>query len=127
MAPSDFKVIVVGGGPVGLTAAHALHAAGINFLMLERRQEIVIDAGSNLVLSPIGLRTLAQLGLRQSIDAVSSPLGRIDRLDHKGRNLGDVVFFEQMKKKCVARVPHAQKHADNKTQLRHGSSCDQPA
>lgn len=94
----SFKVIVVGGGPVGLTAAHALTKAGIDFVLLERRPEVVIDAGSNLVLSPVGLRTLAQLGVQREINAVSSPLGRIDRLDHSGNDLGDVEFFTQMER-----------------------------
>lgn len=98
MAATNFKVIVVGGGPVGLTAAHALQRADIDFLVLERRAEIVINAGSNLVLSPVGLRTVAQLGIAEEINAVSAPLGRIDRLDHKGRDIGDVQFFNQMKK-----------------------------
>jgi 2-polyprenyl-6-methoxyphenol hydroxylase-like FAD-dependent oxidoreductase len=95
---SNFKVIVVGGGPVGLTAAHALTQAGIDFVLLERRQEVVIDAGSNLVLSPVGLRTLAQLGIQKEIYAVSSPLSRVDRIDHNGKNIGDVEFFKQMEK-----------------------------
>ena len=95
---SGFKLIVVGGGPVGLTAAHALTKAGIDFILLERRQEVVIDAGSNLVLSPVGIRTLAQLGIKKEIYAVSSPLSRIDRIDHNGRSIGDVEFFKQIDK-----------------------------
>ena len=95
---SNFKVIVVGGGPVGLTAAHALTKAGIDFVLLERRQEIVVDAGSNLVLSPVGLRTLAQLGIQKEIYAVSSALSRVDRIDHNGKNIGDVEFFKQIEK-----------------------------
>lgn len=98
MSASKLRVIVVGGGPVGLTAAHALTKAGIDFLVLERRPQIVIDAGSNLVLSPVGLRTLDQLGVIDQINAVSSTLGQVDRIDHAGRNLGDVEFFKQMAK-----------------------------
>ena len=97
MTSSTFKVIVVGGGPVGLTAAHALSKAGIDFLVLERRPEIIIDAGSNLVLSPVGLRTLMQLGILSEINAVSSPLDRIDRQDHNGRDIGDVQWFKYVK------------------------------
>jgi len=52
MSVSNFNVIVVGGGPVGLTAAHALTQAGIPFTVLETRPSVVIDAGSNLVLLP---------------------------------------------------------------------------
>ena len=99
MSSSNFKVIVVGGGPVGLTAAHALTSAGIDFVVLESRPSIVIDAGSNLVLLPIGLRLLAQLGQLDAFNSVSSPLGPIQRMDHRGRNIGDANFFVHYKEK----------------------------
>ncbi|KAF2716481.1 FAD/NAD(P)-binding domain-containing protein [Polychaeton citri CBS 116435] len=97
MALSKLKVIVIGGGPVGLTAAHALSKAGIDFLVLERRPHIVMNAGSNLVLMPVDLRAMSQLDLLEPLSGVSSPLGRIDRLDHKGHDLGDLQFFNQMR------------------------------
>ncbi|KAH8645770.1 hypothetical protein BX600DRAFT_421339 [Xylariales sp. PMI_506] len=97
MSLTSFKVIIVGGGPVGLTAAHALERAGIDFILLERRPSVVIDAGSNLVLLPLGMRILGQLGLLDHLNSVSSPLGGIDRLDHQGRNIGDVQWFLNFK------------------------------
>ncbi|UKZ57146.1 hypothetical protein TrVGV298_010998 [Trichoderma virens] len=93
MSPMGFKVIVVGGGPVGLVAAHALSRAGIDFVLLESRPSIVIDAGSNLVINPMGLRVLGQLGLLPAFDAVSSPLAQIERLDHNGKDLGTSQAF----------------------------------
>lgn len=96
---TNFKVIVVGGGPVGLTAAHALMRAGINFVLLESRPDIVIDAGSNLVLQPMGLRLLSQLGLFDALCAVSSPMAEIQRLDHSGRNLGQSDIFVHLRDK----------------------------
>ncbi|GAM86219.1 hypothetical protein ANO11243_042310 [Dothideomycetidae sp. 11243] len=93
----SLKVIVVGGGPVGLTAAHSLEKAGIDFVLLEQRPEVVIDAGSNLVLSPTGLRVLEELGLAADIEAVTTPLGRIDRIAHDGAHIGTVPWFEYMK------------------------------
>ena len=98
MAAGNFKVIVVGGGPVGLTAALALEKAGIDFVLLERRSHVVIDAGSNLVMSPIGMRALYQLGLRQSLEAVSTPLGEIERVDHNGREMGKMQWFIESNK-----------------------------
>lgn len=94
MTSAHFRAIIVGGGPVGLTAAHALSRAGIDFLVLERSPNMVVDAGSNLVLLPMALRTLYQLGLRSTLESVSSPLGTIHRIDHHGRPLGDMKWFE---------------------------------
>ncbi|KAF4457241.1 hypothetical protein F53441_805 [Fusarium austroafricanum] len=94
MPPTQrFKAIIVGGGPVGLTAAHALSRVNIDFILLERRSSAVIDAGSNLVLNPMGLRALDQLGLAAPLEKVSSPLGVINRQDHQGRDIGDVNWF----------------------------------
>jgi 2-polyprenyl-6-methoxyphenol hydroxylase-like FAD-dependent oxidoreductase len=101
MASKNFKVIIVGGGPVGLTAAHSLSRANLDFVVLERRAKIVEDAGSNLVLLPIGLRVLGQLGLLRKIESVSSPMSRFKRIDREGRDLGDTLFFTYFKEKCV--------------------------
>lgn len=98
MAVEDFKAIVVGGGPVGLTAAHALDRAGIDFVLLERQPEIVMNAGSNLALSPFGLQSMTQLGLVEALKAVSTPLVLQRRLDHAGEDIGNMVLFEQMQK-----------------------------
>ncbi|KAI0133452.1 hypothetical protein BJ170DRAFT_163343 [Xylariales sp. AK1849] len=97
MGSSNFKAIVVGGGPVGLTAAHALTRANIDFVVLERRSSIVVDAGASLVLLPIGLRVLGQLELLDALSSVSSPLAEVNRFDHNGRNLGDTQYFLHFK------------------------------
>ena len=70
MAGDKFKVIIVGAGPVGLTAAHALILAGIDFVVLEQRESIVLDEGASLVLGPNSLRVMYQLGLYDSLLAV---------------------------------------------------------
>lgn len=67
MAAGIFKVIIVGGGPVGLTAAHALSLAGIDFLILERRDSIVLEEGASLVLGPNSLRVMHQFGLLDTL------------------------------------------------------------
>ncbi|KAK2024282.1 FAD/NAD(P)-binding domain-containing protein [Colletotrichum zoysiae] len=93
MAAAASPVIVVGGGPVGMTAAHALSRAGIDFILLESRSTIVLDAGSNLVLSPTGLRALSQFGILPALNKVSSPLAKFRRFDHQRRDIGDTLFF----------------------------------
>lgn len=64
---SRFKVIIVGGGPIGLIAAHALHQAGIDFIVLERRNSIVEDSGASIVLYPQTFRVLHQLGILETL------------------------------------------------------------
>lgn len=101
MSVATTKVIVVGGGPVGMTAAHALAKAGIDFVLLESRSTIVMDAGSNLVLSSTGLRALGQLGMLSALYSVSSPLAKFSRFDHNGRDIGDTMFFTYFQQKSV--------------------------
>lgn len=101
MNAAGSKIIVVGGGPVGMTAAHALSRAGINFVLLESRSELVTDAGSGLVLSAMGLRALGQLGLLPALSEVSTPVDRFKRLDHKGRDIGDTMFFTYFQQRSV--------------------------
>ncbi|KAH6877213.1 hypothetical protein B0T10DRAFT_447550 [Thelonectria olida] len=63
MTSGNFKVIIVGGGPAGLVAAHALYQANIDFVVLEQREEVTVDLGACLVLGPQNLRVMHQLGL----------------------------------------------------------------
>lgn len=99
MAPQGFKVIVAGGGPVGLTAAISLSKANIDFVVLERNASAVIDAGSNLVLSPTSLRALYQCGLEKDLKRVTSPLGDLTRTDHAGRDIGTLDISKSMEEK----------------------------
>jgi 2-polyprenyl-6-methoxyphenol hydroxylase-like FAD-dependent oxidoreductase len=47
-ASLSFRAIIVGGGPSGLALAHCLHAAKIDYVVLERRKEIVEFSGAGL-------------------------------------------------------------------------------
>ncbi|KAI1375632.1 hypothetical protein F4677DRAFT_421914 [Hypoxylon crocopeplum] len=77
MANNNFRVIVIGGGPVGMIAAHALSKAGIDFIVLERRPVIAEDVGASLVLHAHGMRALAQFGLYDRLKEISAPGGTI--------------------------------------------------
>lgn len=74
MATKSFKVVVVGGGPAGLAAAHSLHLAGIDFIVLERRASVVDDVGASLVLGPPSMRVMHQFGLLGQLKAVGAEL-----------------------------------------------------
>jgi 2-polyprenyl-6-methoxyphenol hydroxylase-like FAD-dependent oxidoreductase len=60
---TPFKAIIIGGGPVGLAAAHALHLAGIDFVVLESRPAIFEDRGASLIVHPHTFRVLHQFGI----------------------------------------------------------------
>lgn len=86
---SNFKVIVVGGGPVGLTAAQALRLAGIDFVVLERRKDIFADAGASIGFGPSTLRVLAQFGILETLQTVGAPIDRVKSFDMTGYKFAD--------------------------------------
>ncbi|KAK3686092.1 hypothetical protein B0T22DRAFT_382186 [Podospora appendiculata] len=71
MPEKGFRAILVGGGPVGLMAAHTLSRAGIDFVLLERRETVVPEQGAGIVLYPHTLRVLQQLGLLDAVRTMS--------------------------------------------------------
>ncbi|CAG9992113.1 unnamed protein product [Clonostachys byssicola] len=74
MPENSLKVVIVGGGPVGIITAHALHHAGIDFVVLESRADIFEDTGASLAVTPQNLRVFHQLGLLKTLLALGSPL-----------------------------------------------------
>lgn len=89
MSSTPFKVIIVGGGPNGITVAHTLERAGIEFVVLESRENVVDDVGASLVLSPGTLRVFHQLGLLNQLLDIGSTI-----LINKGFT-GDGHVFKQ--------------------------------
>ncbi|PKK43921.1 hypothetical protein CI102_14878, partial [Trichoderma harzianum] len=69
-----FKVIIINSSPVGLITAYTLSYASIDFIILKSRLSIILNAGFNLVINPIGLRILGQLRLLPAFNTVSLPL-----------------------------------------------------
>lgn len=81
----NFKVIVIGGGPVGLVAAHALSKAGIDFVVLEGRPQIAEDVGASLVMISHNIRVLAQLGMLDQLRAKGHEVMRWAEYTDKGQ------------------------------------------
>lgn len=63
MQDSQFRVVIIGAGPTGLYMALALHAANIDFVILERGPPTFRERGNHLILWPHTARLLHQLGL----------------------------------------------------------------
>ncbi|KAI1746861.1 FAD/NAD(P)-binding domain-containing protein [Xylaria castorea] len=71
--PNNFKVIIAGGSVIGFTLANALERAGIDFILLEKRQ-IAPDLGASISLLCHNSRVYEQLGVVDLFDAATVPL-----------------------------------------------------
>ncbi|KAI1805388.1 putative monooxygenase [Daldinia bambusicola] len=69
-----FRIIVVGGGLVGLTTAHILSKTDIDFVILERHGSLTPEIGSLLNIWPPTFRIFDQLGIRDAIKPVLNPI-----------------------------------------------------
>ncbi|KAF2967549.1 hypothetical protein GQX73_g6060 [Xylaria multiplex] len=70
---NNFKVIIAGGSIVGLTLANALERAGIDFVLLEKR-EIAPDLGASIGLLCHNSRVFEQLGVVELLNTATVPL-----------------------------------------------------
>lgn len=109
MSDNKSKVIVVGGGPAGLAAAHALSQANIDYIVLEHRSSVKVDVGASLVLWPQGLRILAQLGLLGSLQAIGTGLGLSTTITLDGHKYKETWATLEIEKKLV--VPHMESNS----------------
>ncbi|PTB41203.1 uncharacterized protein TrAFT101_006347 [Trichoderma asperellum] len=66
-----FKVIIIGGGPVGLFLANSLQAAGIDYALFEKRSAVAPTTAFGIFLMPQVTRMFEQLGLLESLKKVS--------------------------------------------------------
>ncbi len=66
--PKPFRAVIVGGGLVGLSAAHIFSKAGIDFVLLEKHDTPLIELGATLALWPQASRIFDQLGLLESLE-----------------------------------------------------------
>lgn len=84
MEAKPFRVIIIGGGPVGLTAAHALLSASIDFVVLEARSTFTPEEGASLLAYPSTQRVWHQLGLHGAMAAKACPIETRSSADHAG-------------------------------------------
>ncbi|KAL2819029.1 hypothetical protein BDW59DRAFT_165189 [Aspergillus cavernicola] len=71
---TNFKVIIVGGSIAGLTLAHCLTKLDVDYIILEKREQIAPQEGGSIGILPHGGRILDQLGLFDEIEKNIEPL-----------------------------------------------------
>ncbi|EHK42316.1 hypothetical protein TRIATDRAFT_134352 [Trichoderma atroviride IMI 206040] len=74
MSSKTLPVIIVGGGPVGLMAAHICNKLGLDFVLLEQYHSVTPDIGACIGLWAPSLRVLDQLGLWDAFEPQVKPM-----------------------------------------------------
>ncbi|KAJ2999382.1 hypothetical protein NUW58_g10 [Xylaria curta] len=97
MDQDKFRAIIIGAGPVGLYTAHALRAAGINYVVLERRKQVVNYLGSMVFTWPQTVRLFDQIGLYEQAKDLSFGIHVKKRVSGQDGSLCTTsVFWDQM-------------------------------
>ncbi|KAH9909561.1 FAD/NAD(P)-binding domain-containing protein [Xylariomycetidae sp. FL2044] len=86
-AENPFRVVIVGGGLVALTAAHIFSKLDIDFVILEQHENLTPEIGSLLSLWPPTFRVFDQLGL---LDVVNPVLDDVEKTFVMNANDGSV-------------------------------------
>ncbi|KAM7200699.1 FAD-dependent monooxygenase sdnN [Naviculisporaceae sp. PSN 640] len=126
MGAASFKIVIVGGGPAGLVAAHALHHAGIDFVVLERRQSVVDPSGASVVLSPPAMRVLSQFGLREQLEEAGVELSHYKSFTSQGYKFRDTTAI-QLLKECLGAAQYIYHRPDLIRVLYEGLSAEAKA
>ncbi|CAD6448953.1 adfad4e9-b5e3-45ae-8931-93e470393dc3 [Sclerotinia trifoliorum] len=85
----QMKVVIVGGSIAGLTLAHCLSRYGIDYVVLERRNDIAPQVGASVSLMPNGSRILDQLGMFDTVSENIEPCVFMQTWDEDGRLLSE--------------------------------------
>lgn len=102
-----FKVIIIGGGPVGLFLANALQASGIDYLLFEKRDTVPPATAFGIFLWPQVTRMMHQLGLFESLQKVSHPMTGLIHSAPTGEALSADKNFSRASKTYVNPIPSA--------------------
>src|SRR5215210_586326 len=82
------RVIIIGGGIGGLTAAAALRRAGVDTVVLERRTQLEeLHSGGGMVLWHNAIRGLQHVGLAERIQAAGTPLREMTWFTCRGKRV----------------------------------------
>jgi len=94
---SSFKVIIIGAGVTGLTLAHCLAKASINFVLLDKGV-VALRFGTTIILQLHGCRVLHQLGCLDAVLATCDVMGGANCRDPSGKIFASNDLFGVVKK-----------------------------
>ena len=87
------RIIIAGGSIAGLGLALCLQKAGIDFLVLERNNDIAPQIGASIAMHPHGNKILDQLGVFSELRAMTTPLMYDRSYDLEGNCFADSSFY----------------------------------
>jgi FAD dependent monooxygenase len=94
-----FKVIIIGGSVSGLTMAHTLEKAGIEYVLLERGAEVTFNGGASIGLQPHGLRIMDQIGCYEDILGTTVPMAVANHRSPNGKAFSRSEFAVQIEER----------------------------
>ncbi|KXH50583.1 hypothetical protein CSAL01_11463 [Colletotrichum salicis] len=94
---TSFKVIIVGAGVTGLTLAHCLVKANIDYVLLDKGV-VAPSFGTTITLQPHGCRILHQLGCLDAVLATCDVMGGAQCRDPSGKTFASNDFFGVVRK-----------------------------
>jgi 2-polyprenyl-6-methoxyphenol hydroxylase-like FAD-dependent oxidoreductase len=92
-----FTVIIIGGSISGLTLANVLEKYGIKYILLEKRPSIGPQLGATVVVHPSGLHLLSQLGLKDVVEKLATPVELQKAIGPDGALLATMNYGELFK------------------------------
>ncbi|KAI1749715.1 hypothetical protein F4782DRAFT_542033 [Xylaria castorea] len=107
-----FRVIVVGAGLLGLTAAHILAKTDMDFVVLEQHDDLLPEIGSLLSLMPPTFRVLDQLGVLEAIEPILTRvaggvfMSAVDAKVYREEDLGRLIETNHGHGVSVVHRPH---------------------
>jgi 2-polyprenyl-6-methoxyphenol hydroxylase-like FAD-dependent oxidoreductase len=100
MSSKTLPVIIVGGGPVGLMAAHIFNKLGLDFILLEQYHSVTPNIGACIGMWAPSLRILDQLGLWDAFDPQVNPMHDRTIFTQEGSIIHSSSIFSVNEKRC---------------------------